>query len=136
MKTGFCPACNSLIVLLVEGEYVTDRLCGDIDEVKNQILIYPKIGIKKPLPDAVPSIYKADYIEVSLVIELSPKVSAAISRRCLQMFLHEHLNIKKNSLAKEIDEFIQKEKMPSYLLDAVDVIRSIGKFCCTSVERY
>ena len=38
------------------------------------------------------------------------------------------MNIQKSSLAQEIDEFIQRKDIPSYLTDAVDAVRNIGNF--------
>lgn len=42
--------------------------------------------------------------------------------------LRGEFGIQHSSLAKEIDDFIQLNGVPSYLTDAVDAIRNIGNF--------
>jgi hypothetical protein len=59
---------------------------------------------------------------------LSPKASAALSRRILQNIIREDFNIERRDLAKEIDSFIALPGIPSYLADAVDAVRNIGNF--------
>jgi hypothetical protein len=51
-----------------------------------------------------------------------------MSRRILQSVLREEFKIKHANLAQEIDEFIQKKDVPSYLTEAVDAVRNIGNF--------
>jgi len=67
-----------------------------------------------------------DFEEAIKVISVSPKASAALCRRLLQNILREKYNIKENSLAKEIENFIQLQGIPSYITDAVDAVRQIG----------
>ena len=62
------------------------------------------------------------------MLPLSPKASAALSRRILQNVLREKFGIERSSLAQEIDNFIQLNGVPSYLTDAIDAIRNIGNF--------
>ncbi len=56
----------------------------------------------------------------------TPKSSAALTRRLLQNILREEFQISKNSLAEEIEIFINKPGIPSHLTDAVDAVRNIG----------
>jgi hypothetical protein len=58
----------------------------------------------------------------------SPKASAALSRRLLQHIIRERAQIKKPSLAAEIDELINSGKLPSHLSEAIDGVRHIGNF--------
>lgn len=89
--------------------------------------VYPSTQ-KISLPPEIPSEYQSDYREAKLVLHLSPKASAALSRRLLQRVLREEYKIKHFSLAKEIDDFIQLAGIPSYITDEVDAIRNIGNF--------
>jgi len=130
LVSGVCPSCKNLIVYYVEGsfEYTVE---GE-DDIREPYavydLIYPCYGSFRKLPCEVPSEYRIDFDEASKVLSISPKSSAALSRRCLQNFLHNHLKIKKHSLAVEIKTFIETQKLPTYLLEAVDAIRNIGNF--------
>ncbi len=92
---------------------------------------YPSIPSHKGRPKLslhVPEELRNEYDEASLVLPLSPKASAALSRRCLQRLLREHLQIKKKDLFQEIDELLNNGGLPSYLSAAVDAIRNIGNF--------
>lgn len=124
-----CPSCKEISLIYIEGKYQINQMYERIEEPYSNIkILYPLStrGIK--LSKEVPDIYKNDFEEASIVLPLSPKASAALSRRCLQNFLHDHLNIKERTLAKEIRKFIETQSLPSYLLDAVDAIRNIGNF--------
>ena len=67
-------------------------------------------------------------IEAALVIADSPKASAALSRRCLQHVLREKAKVKKQDLAKEIQEVLDNGKLPSHLSEGIDAVRNIGNF--------
>ena len=99
---------------------------------KNVLLeVYPQKPAQQgrpELPSSVPEDYRKEYREAGLVLDVSPKSSAALSRRCLQRLLREHLGIKKKDLAQEIDELLKNGGLPTYLAEAVDAIRNIGNF--------
>lgn len=121
---GFCPACNKLIVMYREGEL--DIAEDGLEVVRSENLIWPMAGAIKELPPEVPKEYRDDFKEASLVQNLSPKSGAALSRRCLQRFLQNEMNIKKSSLQKEIEEFVKTKNFPSTIIDAVDAVRNVG----------
>lgn len=124
---GFCPACGDLIVLYREGTYVKTEYGEHLDDLTLDRIIYPA-SYSRPVEPEVPESYKNDYKEAASVISLSPKASAAISRRLLQNVLREEFKITKHSLAKEIEEFISLKDVPSYLSEAVDAVRNVGNF--------
>jgi Domain of unknown function (DUF4145) len=74
----------------------------------------------------VPADLAADYREASLVLPLSPKASAALSRRCLQNCIRETKGITKQTLAAEIDEVLAGNLVPSELGQQLDAVREIG----------
>lgn len=117
-------------MLYLEGEYNYSSH-GNFTYIDNPTvkkIIYPAGKDQKSLSDEVPVSLRNDYNEATAVLHISPKASAALSRRCLQNFLHNYLNIRKKSLAHEIDEFLGTQKVPSVILEAVDAIRNIGNF--------
>ncbi len=81
-----------------------------------------------PIASEVPEKYANDFREAQIVLDLSPKASAALSRRILQNVIREEFKIRHRDLAKEIDELIALPGIPSYLTEAVDAIRNIGNF--------
>lgn len=127
-----CPACAELAILLRKGLW--DGEGSSMDEVHGEQIVYPNSGIKPELPVEVPDIYRNEYREASIVFPLSPKASAALSRRCLQNFLQNELNIKKSNLSKEIEEYVQSKNLPSVISEAVDAIRNIGNFAAHPIK--
>src|SRR5262249_54384608 len=109
LKYGFCPHCGGLIVVLEHGTYIAGGHEYDqaVESVHTVEVLYPKIIARTPLPVEVPEPYRKDFLEAAGVLQISPKASAAISRRLLQHLLHSEFNISCPSLAAEIDQFIQ-----------------------------
>jgi hypothetical protein len=127
---GFCPECSQLIVLLRHGTYwqqgLGEEAMRELYPTKEQV-IYPKRRSKLLSPD-VPQRHKNDFSEAFACLDVSPKASAAVSRRILQDVLENHYAIKKASLEKEIDEFIARPDIPPFLSQQVDAVRKIGNF--------
>lgn len=46
----------------------------------------------------------------------------------LQQILRDEFQIQKKDLYQEIEEFIQRQGVPSYIADSVDAVRNIGNF--------
>jgi len=127
-----CPNCDDAVIyyalcgLVSNGGYfdmVTDEE-GNFG-IESETLIYPN-RTKFSQIDNVPGIYIEDYEEALKVLSISPKASAALSRRLLQMILREEYKIKKRTLSDEIEAFINLDGIPSHLTNAVDAIRMIG----------
>lgn len=76
------------------------------------------------LPDYIPKAIVDDYEEACLIMELSPKASATLSRRCLQGMIRDFHKISKKTLYLEIDAL--KELIDSDLWSAIDAIREVG----------
>jgi hypothetical protein len=122
-----CPACHDDIIHLAE-VLVPSSNPSYISSVVSQKMIYPE-GASRSLPSThVPEQFKKDYIEASKVIHLSEKASAALSRRCLQNIIHNHLGIKAKDLFTEIQSIRDQGKLPSDIADQLDQLREIGNF--------
>lgn len=121
-----CPSCKKFFFSLHQFNLVRRN--------SRDFLVYPKASGRPPCPKEVPPKYSEDYKEACLVLADSPKASAALSRRCLQNILREHLGIKEANLAKEIEEFINRPDTPSYISEAVDAVRNIGNFAAHTTK--
>jgi hypothetical protein len=128
LKNGLCPVCGELIVILTEGKLYYSSNGLEIYDYSHEQVLYPKFKNTRELPSEVQGIYRRDFMEACEVLEISPKASAAIGRRLLQHLLREEFNIKRNNLIKEIEEFISRPDVPSYLVISVDAVRNIGNF--------
>jgi hypothetical protein len=80
--------------------------------------------LAKTFPDYIPSPILQDYNEACLIINLSPKASSALSRRCLQGIIRDYWKIQKNTLYEEINAL--EAKIPADTWAAIDSLRKIG----------
>jgi hypothetical protein len=103
-------------------------------KIRSRKMIYPRGASRAPVPPEVPKKYADDYIEGCLVLADSPKASAALSRRCLQHLIREELKVKERDLFQEIQVVIDKALLPSYILDSIDAIRSVGNFAAHPIK--
>ena len=81
-------------------------------------------SLAKTFPDYIPSPILQDYNEACLIINLSPKASSALSRRCLQGIIRDYWKIQKNTLYEEINAL--EAKIPGDAWAAIDSLRKIG----------
>lgn len=87
-------------------------------------MIWPKFK-GNFLPDFVPDSIRQDYEEACSIQNLSPKASAALSRRCLQGMIRDFWSIKdKKTLHQEI--IALSGKVDQALIDALLSMKSIG----------
>lgn len=124
-----CPACKNFNLFLVNGEMTGIQTQGrSITTVYQQITIWPRRSGRPPCPPEVPSYIAEDYNEACAVLHVSPKASAALSRRCLQNVLRDAAKVKHSHLAVEIQEVLDSGQLRSDVAEVVDAIRHIGNF--------
>lgn len=137
VANGFCPECNQFVVLLRHGRYwshdFNDDGSRELTEILSQQVIFPRTSLKKVEPE-VPDSYRREFQEAYSVLQVSPRASAAMSRRLLQTILREKFGIQKRSLADEIDEFLSIPGIPSYLSQEIDAIRNVGNFASHPIK--
>lgn len=131
-----CPECRKSIFFLQRGNGYVAGPGGHrlgVASVIQQWLVHPK-GEARPLPKEVPKEYASDFKEACVVLQDSPKASAALSRRCLQHLLREKAGVKHSDLANEIEQVIKSNKLPSYLAEAIDGVQNIGNFAAHPIK--
>lgn len=111
-----CPQCNKIVIS------ATTKL----DDKNAEVLLWPRSIGRPPVPETVPVHIARDYNEAAAVLPISPKASAALSRRCMQAVLKEAGGATKYNLDKQIDEL--QPTLPSYLRNQLDHVRIIGNF--------
>ncbi|WP_205408419.1 DUF4145 domain-containing protein [Xanthomonas arboricola] len=126
VSSQYCPSCEAVIVYMQFGTVRGGDTGLVLSNREREIVLYPQANEAREVSIDIPDPYRQDLIEARAVLELSPKASAALSRRLLQRVLREKLAIQGKDLSKEIDQFISAGSAPTYLLDAVDAIRHIG----------
>lgn len=106
LSISFCEHCN--------------KYCVWVDKV----LVYPNQTIA-PLPSKdMPDNVKEDFLEARLVVQKSPRSSAALLRLALQKLM-PHLGMKGNNLNSDINELCQRG-ISKEIQEALDVVRVIG----------
>lgn len=78
----------------------------------------------KSYPNYIPQVLKNDYEEAASIIELSPKASATLSRRCLQGIIRDFWGISKSRLVDEIIAI--EDKVDPLTWKSIDAIRKVG----------
>jgi len=125
---GICPVCQANIIVRREGDLIRKGSVYVVESFVKEEVLYPPTLRKRHVSDEVPERYKNDFQEAFSILLLSPKASAAISRRVLQDIFHNHFKIEKRNLLQELDEFISRPGIPSELTEQMDAIRNIGNF--------
>jgi hypothetical protein len=126
---GNCTECDQVIVLGRWDLHLGDRIVAGAT-----LPLYPARVSPRPVPDGVTDEYARDFREAGLVIQDSPKASAAVSRRLLQHVLREKGGFKAGNLNAEIDLAIASSTLPPDLAEDLDMIRTIGNFAAHPVK--
>jgi hypothetical protein len=71
---------------------------------------------------------------LAVCITDSAKASAALSRRCLQHILREVEKVKYSDLNSEIQEVLNRGKLPSHISESIDAVRNIGNFAAHPIK--
>jgi hypothetical protein len=122
-----CPACQRYNVLLGRGEWLYSHGIVQSKGMK-KTFVHPRGVSREPLHPSIPTDFSADYIEACNVLDISPKASAALSRRCLQHILRDCAKVTAPNLDQEIQQVIKASMVPSYIADSLDAVRNIGNF--------
>lgn len=124
-KVAVCPKCGGPTVELELDGIATS------DPVFARLRAIPRSGPFPPAPPEVPGAVAADYAEANEVLPISPKASAALSRRCLQAILAAH-GYTGRDLVKQIDAVLSEtdttKALPTALRENIDAIRNFGNF--------
>lgn len=115
------PECKKTEIIFRKFKLKNDKNEYQLDYSLN---IEPKANIKV-FPDYVPEPILQDYKEAKLIINLSPKASATLLRRCLQGMIRDFWNIQKKTLHAEI-EAIKDQMNDDDMYNAIMSLKSIG----------
>lgn len=110
----YCPNCEKVAI---NAKGIGSQFMGKLWN------IFPDSNAKQ-LPKYIPSAIVQDYEEACKIVNLSPKSSATLSRRCLQGMIRDYWSVSKNSLLDEINAI--SDKVDPETSDVLHSIRQIG----------
>jgi hypothetical protein len=117
-----CPACNRLHVVYTRAAHAWHQI----------LLLYPRGMSREPLDPAVPDKFAKDYTEACNVLDVSPKASAALSRRIVQHVLRECAKVKAPNLDQEIQQVLGT--VPTHIAQSLDAVRTVGNFAAHPIK--
>ena len=119
------PDCQmfTLSIALHDAEFNTNGYLSKTGKMIEQWNLIPP-SKAKTFPSYVPKPIIDDYNEACLIMDLSPKASATLSRRCLQGIIRDFFGIQKSRLIDEINEL--KGKVQPEVWEAIESVRTIG----------
>lgn len=128
-----CPECKGEILQLGQAEHLPNKIV----QPSEWSLIYPRGSSRGPVPSDVPKPIADDYDEAALALALSPKASAALSRRCLQSVLRQAGYTQKD-LAKQIEAALAepdtRKALPTGVHTILDAVRNFGNFSAHAIN--
>jgi len=127
-----CPACSRVIARLIRARVAYGSHFPMTSTTSEYIR--PRNSGRPPAPTDVPNAMRVDYKQACLVLADSPKASAALSRRTLQVLLRDRAGVKHRNLNDEIDEVLGRNTLPSHLSEAIDAVRVIGNFAAHPIK--
>lgn len=125
-----CPSCDRLIVELYD-RWVDAAAGNTIRE--RRVPAYPAL-LSRRVPEEVEEPFATDFREASLCLQISPKASAALSRRLLQHILREKGDVTPSNLVAEIAEIRGRNVLPADLSDDLDSVRTVGNFAAHPIK--
>ena len=114
IQTMNCPNCHKVSIDIV----------GVGSQFPNRIMHFNPISLAKVYPKYIPQTIRSDYEEAHAILNLSPKASATLSRRCLQGMIRDFWGISKARLVDEIDAL--KESVDPSTKNVLDALRKLG----------
>jgi len=102
--------------------------------IDNKFLIFPRKVAREMAKPEVPKEIADDFNEAVMVLNDSPKASAALGRRCLQNLLRGKAGVKHGNLTEEIEEILKRKELPSHLANGLDAVRQIGNFAAHPIK--
>jgi predicted RNA-binding Zn-ribbon protein involved in translation (DUF1610 family) len=117
-----CPACGRLFIVREDGIFFSGEWLAGVARI-----LWPLGGKQGRAAAAeVPRELASLYEEAALVLELSPRASAALSRRCLSQLLQQQFGAHQRELANQIKHVVDTGNLPAHLADSLHSVAAVG----------
>ena len=68
------------------------------------------------------------FLQATAILSASPMASAALSRRCMQLLLHDHAGAQQRNLSDQIKHVLDQKEIPTTLGKQLHAVREVGNF--------
>jgi hypothetical protein len=126
------PSCRKVAVEIILNTIHTASMTEVERSSFFRTQVYPRPS-GKPYPQFVPPPMLEDYQEAWSIIDLSPKSSATLARRCLQAMIRDFCGIKGRTLFAEIqtlEKLLTDDKLPKGVeaetVEAMKALKDVG----------
>lgn len=104
--------CRQLVIRVHENVHLPLRAVEDPEMLTRTWFARPRTTTRSVDP-LVPEPYRTDYLEAAAILDLSPRMSAVMSRRILADLLAKYANHDECGLKDRIDKFAADKTHPS-----------------------
>jgi hypothetical protein len=134
---AFCPACRGIVIDFLEwkrddvnvGKMIAAIVAHrDNLEVVKATRVFPPRAVRRPPAPEVPEAVRRDYVEATLVVEVSSRAAGVLLRRCLQACV-EDIGFTGRDLRAQLNAVFGDPRTPSTLGELLHAVRAIGNLC-------
>ena len=116
------PSCKELVIRIHEGYPVEDSL-----QMTATYRVRPRFSTRH-VSDEVPERFRSDYLDAAAIADISPQMSAVLSRRILADLLETYAGLTQFGLKDRIDAFSENTTHPGSLRENLHHFREIADF--------
>lgn len=109
-----CPNCKEISIDII----------GFGKQFEDRMIHFHPISFAKQYPKYVPEQVRKDYEEAYSILNLSPKASATLSRRCLQGMIRDFWEVSGSSLFDELGQI--EDKVEPSTVPVLNALRQLG----------
>lgn len=128
------PKCHDLVIRMHETrptlmlkEVHSGGHVGGFEQQTTTSLVRPRFAIR-PLDQLVPESYRRDYLEAAAILDLSPRMSAVLSRKIVGDLLAEYAGQRQRRITQQIDAFNADKSYPRSIRENLHHLREIADF--------
>jgi hypothetical protein len=126
------PQCEQTVVRMREVQYRVVN--GQPTNSPTEWIARPRGGIR-PVDELVPDPLRTDYLEAAAILDLSPRMSAALSRRILSELLVRYAHRDEDNLTAKIEHFTEDPSHPPRLRENLQHLPKAGNEEPEQVDR-
>ena len=113
--------------LAIRAHKTTPDFGADSESTTQTWYVHPRAPIRL-LDPLVPEPFRTDYLEAAAILDLSPRMSAVLSRRILADILKQYAQLEQRTLPAQIDAFAADPTKPSSIRENLQHFREAGNF--------